>query len=1476
MSSEKQFIARLQQKHDIEANWTKAVNFVPKVAEIIVYDPDATHSESRFKIGDGVRKINELEFVRDTEEIARIEQIIENQAAELFDIRTAYNDQVYDNAGDSIRESFRAILKLMEEGLLARVQTINGIAPDANGNIQLDITSGGGGGGGGGGVSTYTITLTNLLEQRIFTVPKGQDVVLKLKYSSVDAEGMGDGNGVGQLLLEGLVKHTFSVSQDKDLEIDITQYLLNGTNNVSVKVTNTEGYSKTMTYVITVAAVSLTSTFDGLATYSGNITFPYVPTGLSEKTVHFELDGREIGTVKVLTSGRQLNYNIPAQSHGAHTLRVWFNCIVSDTPIESNILYYNIICTEDGNMTPIIAVTTPPVSSIEQYSTLVRKYRVYDPSTLNAVITLEANDKEVGSLTVDRTEQTWSYQPTEVGVLRQTIRCRDESVSWTQTVTASSIKVEAETEGLALYLSSYGRSNSEDNPGVWQSGAYSAVFNNFNFITDGWKIDNNGNTVLRVTGDARLEIPYKMFSYDFRTTGKTLEFEIATSEVLDYDAEVLTCYSGGRGFIITAQQLSFASEQSKLGTRYKEDEHIRISIVAEQKSNTRLLLCYINGILSGATRYPENDDFSQLQPVGISIGSSQCTTDIYNIRVYDMALSRYQTLDNWIADTQNYQERLSRYKRNNVYDAYGSVVISQLPSDLPYMVISGPTSPQFKGDKQTVSGYFTDPLRPEKSFSFSDAQIDVQGTSSQYYYRKNYKIKYKKGFVLYSGETIDEYQMNENAIPTSTFTMKADVASSEGAFNVVLSMLYNDLCPYKTPAQVADPRVRQCIEGFPCLIFWDYGTGPTFLGKYNFNNDKGTEEVFGFREGDESWEIRQNGTARVGWHSDDFSDDSWKEDFEARYPEDNVDTTKLQRLASWLRSTDVDQASGNYISPIIYDGVEYTTDTKEYRLAKFSNELSKYFIEEAIIFYYLFTEIALSIDQREKNAFPTYLANVEPDDPNDTGRWIVLFYDADSSCGTDNKGNLSFDYYLEDIDYTQNGDPIYNGQNSVLWKNLRATRYNEIKAMYQTLRTEDKVSYDIAINKFGTHQSKWPEAIFNEDMYIKCIEPLTISGDATYLPMLQGKKEQWMKWWLYNRFRYLDSKYSTGTSATNYIQIRAKTKGNITISSYVNMYGHVHYNSEIVEHRMTRDQEYEFVSKATGAEDTVIIIDDADMITSLGDVSPLKPDRVDISKATHLTSIKIGDSSQDYANYALKELAFGNNKLLKTLDVRNCPNYDAPTDISGCTNIEEVYFEGTSTTGVGLPNGGVLKVLHLPGTITNLTILNQTKLTDFSMPDYSKVETLRLENNANVIDGQSILMSMPENGRVRLIGIDWEMDNWEVLPKLATMRGLTETNDTIDGQGNAVVSGKIHFNTIPVTQYLIYSNLFPYLTITADSYTLDALEVNPDQIFMTANDEIMMLADGGHETNYTGAEVDEFIRIRITAGAQGGNTNADV
>ena len=53
----KTFQGRIVQKHDTEANWKKATNFVPLKGEIIVYD-----DLNKIKIGDGTTKVGDLAF----------------------------------------------------------------------------------------------------------------------------------------------------------------------------------------------------------------------------------------------------------------------------------------------------------------------------------------------------------------------------------------------------------------------------------------------------------------------------------------------------------------------------------------------------------------------------------------------------------------------------------------------------------------------------------------------------------------------------------------------------------------------------------------------------------------------------------------------------------------------------------------------------------------------------------------------------------------------------------------------------------------------------------------------------------------------------------------------------------------------------------------------------------------------------------------------------------------------------------------------------------------------------------------------------------------------------------------------------------------------------------------------------------------------------------------------------------------------
>lgn len=833
----------------------------------------------------------------------------------------------------------------------------------------------GGGSGGGGDQNAAVLTLTNTSGWLAKTISYGTACPISINWMSLQDQ-LPTGPGMLTIIVNGSTKTVRTVQQG-DVTIDVSPYLSTGANTIKIKVTDIYDNNRQINYNVTLMALTLSSTFDTSTVFTGSIQFPFIPTGNVSKIVHFEVDGTEIGTLTTSVSGRQVNYLIDAQSHGAHSLRVYFQAQVQGQSVLSNELYYEMICIESGNNTPIIASDYNTLT-VAQYGSIPINYYVYNPLGLTADIQLKAGAVVLSELTVDRTMQTWTYRASQVGELVLSIVCGNTTKSWTLTIVESEMNAKAETEDLALYLTSQGRSNNEAEPATWTYNDIAASFANFNWSSDGWVLDNDQNVCLRITGDARVLIPYQMFASNLGATGKTIEFEFETRDVRNYDTIIISCFEGGKGIKITPQSAVFQSQQSALDMQYKQNEHVRISFVIEKRNQDRLILCYINGIISAVVQYPDNDSFIQANPVAISIGSSDCTTDIYNIRVYDNNLTRYQILDNWIADTQNIDQMLARFRHNNVFDEYGQIVIDQLPSDLPYMTITCPQLPQYKGDKKTVSIKYVDPLVPNNSFTANNVQLDVQGTSSQFYARKNYKAKFKKGF--YIGEVYsDNYQLRSNSIPTNCFCFKADVASSEGANNVELVRLYEMACPYKTPAQQEDSRIRQGIDGFPMVIFWDNGTEIVFIGKYNFNNDKSTSEVFGLEDGDESWETLSNDGNRVIWKSADYSGNDWLNDFEARYPDTDppyTNNAQLAEFAAFLASTDRDAATGNALNQsVTYDGVTYTSDTADYRLAKFKAEIGNYTELESTMFYYLFTELFLMVDSRAKNSFPSFIGS---------------------------------------------------------------------------------------------------------------------------------------------------------------------------------------------------------------------------------------------------------------------------------------------------------------------------------------------------------------------------------------------------------------------------------------------------------------------------------------------------------------------
>ena len=75
--AEKNLSSRIINKHDIEANWTKATNFIPKQGEIIVYDIDENYTYERFKIGDGITLVSNLPFIKTGLEVSDTEEELE-------------------------------------------------------------------------------------------------------------------------------------------------------------------------------------------------------------------------------------------------------------------------------------------------------------------------------------------------------------------------------------------------------------------------------------------------------------------------------------------------------------------------------------------------------------------------------------------------------------------------------------------------------------------------------------------------------------------------------------------------------------------------------------------------------------------------------------------------------------------------------------------------------------------------------------------------------------------------------------------------------------------------------------------------------------------------------------------------------------------------------------------------------------------------------------------------------------------------------------------------------------------------------------------------------------------------------------------------------------------------------------------------------------------------------------------------------
>lgn len=1045
---------------------------------------------------------------------------------------------------------------------------------------------------GGGGSSQADEFFVFTVGSSAFTSAVGAITTISYGFSSKYG-GFNDLPGSAKYIVNDVVVSIEEISQGNTVW-DCSKYMKVGDNTVTVEVTDAFQRVKSLSWVVNCVEVKMTSTFDYTTLWPEEITFKYIAYGQGiEKTIHFYIDGK-MQPSQVVLDNKQHTVNFSGIKHGVHTLESYATANVNGSKIESNHLKYDVMVVADNAVAPLISINNT-FTSIVEGELLEIPYMIYDPINQGAQsdINLEIFEKKDGQYQLYKSENrlvnngvhTWSTRDYPAGNdVKFTISLREVSRSTFVNVKENKLPINPATNDMELYLSSENRSNTEVNPAIWSYENIDTTFNNVNWATSGWLADNTGDITLHLTGGSTATIDFKPFAEELRTFGKTIEFDFAVRDVNRRDANVISCKDGNIGIQITADKAVLSSQLESVECRFHDERRMRVSFVIESTSEYRLMSIYLDGVLTCAKQYVESDHFTQSNPVTITIGSPYCSVDIYNIRSYKTALTQEDLLNNYICDITNITERDRIYNNNNLRDDAGNLVFEKVKTKIPVLVIIGDL-PASKGDKKIVNITYEDPFDSSMNFPTKEeieqgitcypCQIDVQGTSSQWYVRKNYKLKFSYKIKDDEGNTIEkvsrELQHIKGAIPASVFCVKADYAEATSTHNTqnanFVETLYND----KTPAQEKDARHRSTIQGFPIVIYHqkDAESAPSFLGKYNFNYDKGSESVFFGEEGEydvESWEFCNNTSAACNFTGNipvnysekiptgdvneegepDYIEVGWKEDFERRYPDhDPIDEgdedptesiARFRAMHDWVVST-----------------MDYDLDDPS-MLQRYKTEFKERFNLHRTLIYYVWTFFMLMVDQRAKNMFLTYWGKKD-ENGNEIGKWEPWFYDNDTCLGINNEGHLIFDYFYEDTDLMDDGSKVYNGQDSTLWAKFRIAFKDEIKATYQDLRNNNKLTYEKVRNQFVVEGSdKWAESIYNEDSDYKYLSMLReeilgedidgngkIESDATNVPQIRGTGEHHLEYFMEGRLAYCDSKWYASDYANDFVVVRVNT-----------------------------------------------------------------------------------------------------------------------------------------------------------------------------------------------------------------------------------------------------------------------------------------------------------------------------------------------
>lgn len=717
----------------------------------------------------------------------------------------------------------------------------------------------GGGGSGGGSVTLriayiegYTTPLVSTVDER---------VVVKYNFSGEDSAGDTNLDGVASWKVGNRIVATEDVATG-ECEFDLTDYVTVGDNKVVLTITHATGAVATKAWTVKIVDVRLESAFDDTKANAANepVVFAFTPYGGVNKTIHFLLDGKEIGTKTstAAAAGLSDSFTIPAQVHGTHLFEIYMTADINGKTVESNHIVKDIIWYDSSSAVSVISCIQQEFT-VRQYETININYTVYDPSTETPSVALKAiyvnKDGETveeynSNIVMSSNTDTWQYKTDVLGEHTLTITCGDVVKTLIATVTELGISVHPVTAGLVFDFNPVGRSNNDTNK-LWSNGDISmTVSDNFDWVNGGYQYDENGDQCFCIKAGTSAEIDYELFGDDAKANGKQAKLIFKTKNVSNGETVFLSCVSDTIGtdkigLEMKAHEATIYAKTDRLPLPYAEEEIVEFEFnISSSDETPHMIMGYEDGVSTRPLVYDDTHDFQQYQGYRktISLGSDECDLYIYRFKVYNKSLSDKDILNNFIADARSAEEMIARYDRNQIYKE-GILDPDYLAEMCPQLRIIKLEVPWFTNDKDDKVYDANRPTIIECVYKDGDPIYDNwtaydcvhsgQGTSSNNYgaagrnldlIMKSYKDYGNNPYiVLGDGSRVDKVSLTRESIPVNYFNVKVNIASSENANNALLQKRYNQYNPYNRPFVREDasiiPYIKDTMEFQNCVIF---------------------------------------------------------------------------------------------------------------------------------------------------------------------------------------------------------------------------------------------------------------------------------------------------------------------------------------------------------------------------------------------------------------------------------------------------------------------------------------------------------------------------------------------------------------------------------------------------------------------------------------------------------------------------------